>query len=678
MDLRRWPHADALLDEALELPLRDREAFVRRASAGDAELADALSAVLREAAKGDAFLRPGGALSGALLADIVGPIGPPASVRAPKEAGPQPTPAPERRPWAFAVPFFLTLAVGGIIGAAGTLVLRGGADRTPSLPTSLAIPLPVDDVLVTEGGANLALARDGRTLVYRARRDGVSRLFVRQLERQEARPLAQTEDAAAPFVSASGRAVGFTRAGALHVMQVDGAPARRVAQAPGGVSGTWLGDAQVVFGGPNTQGLRRVAAHGGPLQVVTTADGARGEVAHVEPEALGDNRRVVFTILSQDGEPQLALTELDAGDFVRLGEGRQARLVAPDRLVFLRGGRVWTAGLDAARLRFAGEPRLALDDVEVNAAGLGQFAAAPGGTLVHVPRRDADTGTVLAWIDRRGRETPVHVDASRFERAALSPDATRVALWGVREPHGGAWVHDLRSGVTTRLALDPVDPPALVWAPGGRDLFAPAPEEPGAMVRVRDDGTAAGRWPARSGAEGDSPAGTTPDGRALLVTTTGGGAEGGIATIQLAPPHSRTVLLDGPGREDEPSVSPDGRWLAYRSNESGRDEIYVRPYPEVARGQWRVSVRGGRAPRWSPDGRELLFLADGAIQRVIVQAGSTFRTGVPERVVAIAGGAWEDDALAFDVSPEGQRFLVVRRAGAAPPFLSIVQGWRGP
>lgn len=688
MDLSRWPHADALLDEALDLAPGDREAFARGAAMGDADLEAALLAVLREASRSDAFLAPGGALTGPFFAHIVAMRGdlPPSTTPSTHVQAPEPAASDDAgvaesgdvlRGRPFAVPFVLTLAVGTLLGAGAILALRGALG--PSVPVTLAVPLPPGDQFVSGHLPNIALARDGQTVVYGARRGDTVQLFRRSLRAGDATPITGTERGAVPFVSDTGRSVAFSRDGWLHVASPDRDAPVAVAAVGGEVSGTWLGNV-LVFGGERTGGLRRVSAQGGAVTAVTALDASRGGRHHGLPEVVPGSRVVLFTIWGP-GRPQLAATRLDTGEVVLLGEGRQPRVVQRDLLVFVQEDAVWAARFDAARLRLQGEPRRVLGDVATSAiTGTAQLATAASGTLVYVPRGQRPRHRILAWVDRSGREEQLPIAPAPFTHVAVSPDGTTLAL-SSGAPDGGVFVYAMAAGTLTRVASSDVTHAAPVWTPDGQHLLVRSDRAGGGLFRVRADGAGA---PVRLTTAGDAvqtPNAVTPDGRTLLATLTRGDRDQGIAAVRLDAPYEQEMLLDGRGAELQPALAPDGRWLAYQSDESGRFEVYVRPYPDVHRRRWQVSTSGGTSPRWTRDGRELLYHHDGAILRATIQTTPAFRAGTPARVVPV-GLERDDRGPRFELSPDGQRFLVLRPAEGAgaehgAAHFTIVRHWPG-
>ena len=284
----------------------------------------------------------------------------------------------------------------------------------------------------------------------------------------------------------------------------------------------------------------------------------------------------------------------------------------------------------------------------------------------------------LVWVDRDGREEPIAMPARPYYAARLSPDGTRVAV-EVRDDNTDVWVHDLERGTQTRLTFDPGLDRFPFWTPDGERIAFSSDREGGILdifwklavvtgqpeLVVADPNRRLDAWS------------WTPDGQSLLINE--GGPDIGIVT--LGGDQARQPVLDEDFNEGTPEMSPDGRWMAYRSNESGRTEIFVRPFPDVAGGKWQVSNEGGNYPAWSPDGQELFYRAgDGsALMGVTVETEPTFSAGIPETIIEGDYVYAPGQGRNWDISPDGQRFLMLKDVGqagnedAAPPQVIIVQ-----
>jgi serine/threonine-protein kinase len=305
--------------------------------------------------------------------------------------------------------------------------------------------------------------------------------------------------------------------------------------------------------------------------------------------------------------------------------------------------------------------------------------AAPG-TLVYLPRRSEQSrARSLVWVDRAGREEPVGIESAPFTRASIAPDGAHIALAITAAEGRAIWIYARDRGTLTRLTPGSAADTAPIWTPDGEHVIFRSERDGGGLFSMRADG--AGPVTRLSAADRAiyTPYDVTRDGRLLLFTAFRTYRDQGIGVMPLDGSVPARAVVDGPAAEVRPHVSPDGRWVAYQSDESGRFEIYVRPWPAVEEGRWQISARGGTSPRWGPGGRELFFFNEGAIHRATVETRPAFRAGVPAPLFA---ADLQEDRLGplYDVSPDGQRFLFIRPAGPedalARGYLTVVQNWR--
>jgi eukaryotic-like serine/threonine-protein kinase len=572
------------------------------------------------------------------------------------------------------------VASGLALGAVAALVATPLIERAPPPPvTRLAVPLPEGDTLVAGDLSTVAVSPDGRRIVYRARRGGTMQLFVRALERADPEPIPNSEHAIAPFLSPDGQWVGFSRDGSLVTVPIDGGTPVVVAAVPGAVSAAWLPDGHIIFGGELTQGLQRVRASGGTPEAFTTLDADRGERVHALPERLGSHAYVSFTIWTDDGT-EIAVVTLDGTDRRRLGEGRQGRFVPPGHLAFVQQASVWAAPLDVRRMALAGSPGPALD-VDVSAvSGNAHFAVSDTGTLAYLPRRSPRSRErQIVWADREGREESAGVAPGPYTRAAVAPDGTRLALAASSPDNRDLWIFTAPRGTLARVTFDdPVDT-APVWTPDGRQLVFRSDRDGGGLFLVGADGAGAPRRLTHSVGTIHTPYEVTRDGQRVLFTEFRTYRDQRIGLVPLDGTGTITWLVDGPSAQLRPRLSPDGRWIAYQSDESGRFEVYVRPFPDVEDGRWPVSTSGGVSPMWGPDGREIFYVNDASLLRVPVTADTTFSPGTPVPLFAVDLPA---DRLGpvYDLSPDGRRFLFVKmpaaEAAATVGPVLLVQNWQ--
>ena len=610
-------------------------------------------------------------------------------------------PAPPASPMRRTASAGVAVAV-AVIAASMAWILKPAS--VPSLPlVRFTIPLPMGDRFSNTGVHVVALSADGSRLAYTANQ----RLYLRTMDQLEATPVRGTEgtDASAgrsPFFSPDGRWIGFWQGGQLKKVSITGgAPlVLCAAENPFGVS--WTSDNTILYGqseqgaGKGAAGIWRVSSEGGkPERLVTVG---AGEVAH-GPQLLPGGRAILFT-LARFGDwdtAQIVIHPLDAGNRrVVLERGTDARYVPTGHLVYALDGTVLAVPFDVTMLAVTGAAIPVVEDVAQGDLPA-HFAISSQGALVYVPS-DAVGGPqqlqrTLVWVDRQGREDPIKgVPPRVYFYPRLSPDGTRVAL-DVRDQERDIWIWDLARETLTRLTFGPTFEQYGVWTPDGKTVIYTSgklgsPYAPRSLFRRPSDGTGVVEQ-LTQGTVAQFPSTVTPDGTALIFR------QDTTAPTVGRPPGMDLVLLPLEGeRRSRPlaqtdfnelnaELSPDGHWLAYESNESGRYEIYVRPFPNVETGKRQISTNGGTQPLWARNEQELFYESMGALMRVPLKMGSIFETGTPRKVLD-APSLVRTPGLGlgrmYDVSLDGQRFLMIKEiAGvnqASPSArLVLVQNW---
>ena len=417
--------------------------------------------------------------------------------------------------------------------------------------------------------------------------------------------------------------------------------------------------------------------------MLTTPNRERGEVDHLWPEFLPGGQAVLFTMTATTGgldNAQVAVLDLATGaTTVVVRGGHHAHYVPTGHLVYGAGGTLRAVAFDLGRLEVVGTPVPVLEQVVTTGDGAVDVAVAANGTLVYVPGRGgAGAQRSLVWVDRMGREEPLAAPVRTYFYPRLSPDGTRVAL-DIRDQEQDIWIWDLARETLTRVTFDPAVDLYPVWSPDSRRLlFASARAGAFNLFWQAADGTGAVER-LTEGPNLQHAYAVTPDGSRVILREDGAQQQD-LMLLPLQPPRRPQPLVQTMFAERNAELSRDGRWLAYESNESGRDEIYVRPFPEVNGGRWQVSTGGGRLPLWSRNGLELLYVSpDGTLMGVRVEAASPWRSSTPARVLqgpyffSVAGAG-----RTFDIAPDGTRFLMIKEGGGtegAPQNLVVVQNW---
>jgi serine/threonine-protein kinase len=531
-----------------------------------------------------------------------------------------------------------------------------------------------------------------------------TQLFVRALDALE--PVAVFTGAPhSPFVSPDGQWIGFVDANALKKVTVTGGPAVTVAAIGVDRGATWVPDDTIIFAGgnPNT-GLQRIAAAGGTPTVLTRADRAQGEVDHLWPEQLPGGRAVLFTITTMTGgldAAQIAVLDLQTGEHTILVRGgTHAHYVPSGHLVYAAAGTLRAVPFDLTTLETRGTPVPVISDVVTTNSGAVNAAMAGNGTLAYVSgTARAVAPRTLVWVDLSGNEEALKVPARAYVYPRLSPDGTRLAV-DVRDQEEDIWiVNDLARATLARFSFGPSPDRAPVWTPDGQRIVW-------SSARA---GVSNLYWQAADGAgvidrltQSSNPqfaSGFSPDGTRLVIRE-GAAASRDLMIVPMdqgvpqasrgrGEPRQSQPLLQTPFMETSAEISPNGRWIAYQSDESGQDEIYVRPFPDVETGRWQVSAGGGTKPLWARSGQELFYLvrtkAGAAVMSTPIEPGASFATGIPTKAVEGSylygtSGSGDTAFRTYDVSVDGRRFLMVREGGgtdqAAPPInLIVVQNW---
>jgi Tol biopolymer transport system component len=565
---------------------------------------------------------------------------------------------------------------------AAVLPLRRPATAPPlRLHASL---LPPAGTEFASFSAPLAVSPDGQRIVFGARTaDGKRLLYLRAFAEAEAQKLPGTEDAIYPFWSPDSRTIGFFTPppdGKLKRIGISGASAQVLSDAPQARGGSWGADDVILFGTLNGP-LYRVAAAGGQPSAATRLDSARHELDHRWPHFLPDSRRFLFLARLEGEDRSFALEagSLDAPNAKVLGKVESTVAFAPPGylLSVTADRRLVAQPFDAPGLRILGGRIPVAEKVAQEPA---RWTAAFSVSLTGVLAYQAEVLASLSkftWFDRSGKQLESFGSAIEYGDFgfALSPDGTRLVTSATDSRLGTSdlWLYDFARGMTTRFTTDPTNDGNPVWSPDGRQIafFSSRTAQPTFYLKP-----ASGAAPETLLFESKSEKYTcdwSPDGRFLLYTNRQPDGNNHLWALPMTGerkpfPVTQTVFNEGEGR-----FSPDGRLIAYTSNESGRNEVHVQAFPEAVE-RWQVSSGGGSNPHWRRDGKELLYLSsDKQIMSVGIQIQKVFSAATPRPLFRLSRLSSED----FDVAPDGQRFLfIIAEREASEPPISLVFNWR--
>jgi len=575
---------------------------------------------------------------------------------------------------------FATLA--GVLAVA--LVWSLLRPAAPGPVTRYRLSFPAGGELLPFPRRQFALAPDGSWLVYTGPGSDPTetRLWVKARDRVEATPLAGTEGAEAPSVSPDGQWIAFHAHGQLRKVPVGGGSATTIADAVwAGDGGVWLDNGMVAYMGGARARLRLVPAAGGTSEeVFNPATGGATPVG-----ALPGGRGVLFLICTSACTPTSELWVLD-------GRSGEARLLLSDvtqaayldgRLIFVkRDGAVFGVPFDLKELTLQGAPVALFDGVRVDTRA--HFALGASGEMAYVAGEGTGSRWEAVWVSRDGQAVPIDT-AWSFQRPsntswALSPDGTRLAI-GIRTSgNDDIWIKELDRGPLSRLTFSDSADFRPRWTPDGQAVtFITNRVGPRDLYARRADGTGADSLVLDLEVPIDEAV-TSPDGQWWILRTRSQANLRDILALQVGRDTVPRPLLTERYDEVVPALSPDGRWLAYTSSETGQREIFVRPFPDVQTGKWQVSTKGGTSPVWAHSGRELFFV-DGNRELVsqAVPPGATFQRGEQRILFAIGPSYYEDtNHTYFDISPDDRRFVMVRRESArvdGAPRLIVVENW---
>ena len=563
------------------------------------------------------------------------------------------------------------LAIGAALGALAGVVWRPVPGREAAGEVRFSISLPDDERIAATALGALAMAPDGRSVVYAVSRGTATQLLLRTLDSSTASPLPGTFGAISPFFSPDGQWVAYFAEGKLKKVAVHGGAPVVVCDAVDGLGGSWSSDGTIVFAAATGAGLHRVSADGGMPVRATELDQKRGEFSHRWPEFLPDGDTVLFTVgtVGEWDEAEIVAQSLSSG--VRttvLKGGTSPRFLLPGQLAYAHDGAVWVAAFDPRRLVLTGTSARALEGVATTVDGAAQFAVSRTGATVYHPSVSTSARRLVV-VDGRD-QTPLAAPAHAYVTPRLSPDGRRVLL-GVADHAEHVWSYDLSAGTLTQLTFDATNRAPIWFADGRRIAFAS--NRNGALNLFAAPADADG--PTERLATSDSlqvPGSWSPDGETLVFMEQHPSTGRDIWLLRRG--GARVVLVSTPADESAPRFSPDGRWIAYVSNESGQAEVYVRRTAASAVAR-KVSAAGGAEPVWRRDGGALYYRSEGRLLAVPMGAGAPAGAG---RVVF--DGQTEPgtfDAAGYDTVTGVDRFLMIisAAAGSAPAELRVILNW---
>jgi len=584
--------------------------------------------------------------------------------------------------WVF-VPI-VTAAVAGFVGWSLKPELSS-ATPISGLTARLVIAPPPGEALSVDVTA-LAMSLDGRYVAYVAGQGGHRRIFLRGLDEFESTPIPGTEGGDNPFFSPDGQWVGFFANGKMKkVMRRGGMPVTiSEVLAVASSAPSWESDDTIVFSPTSGASIWRVSASGGALTAVTTL--TENETSHRWPQLLPGGKTLLFSALTASvNDPQAYVQSLETGERRPVIKGAGARYLPTGHLVSVQAGALIAVPFDPVRLETTGTPVTVLSGVmqvrrlrNATVANLvPQVAFSSTGTLAYIPVNLRPRQTALVWVDRTGREQPTGASGGDYFQPRVSPDGRRMAVTVLERggDHNDVWLYDLTRETWSRFTSEG-DNAFPLWAPDGRKLtYVSNKAGPDNIYRKPLDGSGPEERLAASDRP-NYPFSWSPDGVLAFVSIFPRAVQD-IWVLRPDQGGKPAPFLETPFGEGAPAFSPDGHWLAYVSNESGRNEIHVRPFPGPGE-KVTITAEGGNEPVWSRNGRELFYRSGDAMMAVDIMTSPVFAAGKPRRLFE---GNYETTTALwpnYSVAPDGQRFVMVKRIDreAAPAQINVVLNWQ--
>jgi serine/threonine protein kinase/Tol biopolymer transport system component len=550
----------------------------------------------------------------------------------------------------------------------------------PRQVTRFDYVLPEDQQFANTMLPVLAVSPDGKQFVYSTTKG----LFLRSVDELTAKLIAGTEGPTMqPFFSPDGKWIGYFSPADRKLKKIainGGAPVALCDVAPMLAGASWNTDDTIVYG-HMANDIMRVSANGGTPEVILKGKSE----ALVFPQILPGGKSMLYTAAASTSQFRLMVQPLKSGEPKELFAGGAARYLPTGHIVYAlpNNNNLFSIPFDLGKLEVKGGPVPLIENVLGNGD---QYAVSDAGTLVYMPGAvtAAAPGATLVWVDRNGKEEPLGTPPNVYRYPKISPDGTRLAVT-ISGKNTDIWIWDLVRKTLTRLTFDEKPEIQSIWTlDGKRIVFASGTSIPNNVCWKAADGT--GEVEKIGSAPGPTllPWSFSSDGKNLVMCEATGSTKADIGMMSMEGDHTRKPLLQNDKFNSvQPKISPDGRWIAYGSDESGKMEVYVRPFPEVNKGRWQISISGGSAPLWSPNGRELFYLTnENAVMATPVETTPSFSPGTPKILFqsnyspsnASSGTPW-------DISPDGKRFLMIKLPGTVAPGsggplkINIVLNW---
>ncbi len=569
--------------------------------------------------------------------------------------------------------------------AAGFAVwnLKPSSPPQPAPVIRSVFSLPPGDRLARTDLPAVAISPDGSKMVYVASRENKAQLYLRAMDSFEPEPIPGTENAVAPFFSPDGQWLGFFADAKLKKISINGGESTSLTDAAGNFidnGGTWGSNNNILFQYLNSGGLSQVPAQGGTPKRLNTL--AKGEIGSRWPVFLPGSKAVLFAASTLGWvSPQVVAYRLDTGERRNLVSGTRPYYSPTGHLLYVQGATLMAAPFDPIRMQLTGATIPVADGVlQSPSSGAAQYAVSENGSLVYIPGGTQGNQRTLVRVDRKGTEQPLGAPPHSYRTPRISPDGKRVAA--ILDDIGGhVWIYDLARDALTRLTFEAGGGTSLAWTRDGKRLTFSSGGPPNMFWQAADGSDKPERLTTSENQQ--NPASWSPDGRALAYMELDPATNWDCWFLKFGNPSTGSgqdrkpqAFLQSTFYESAPQFSPDGHWLAYVSNESGRFEIYVQPYPGPG-GKWQISTEGGTEPAWNPNGHELFYRNGPTMMAVDVTTQPPFSAGKPRVLFEGSYLSVTQTMPSYDVFPDGNHFLMLKpnEQAKSPTQINIVQNW---
>jgi eukaryotic-like serine/threonine-protein kinase len=556
-----------------------------------------------------------------------------------------------------------------VAAAAAVWALRPAASSDDQI-TRLTIALPDGDRIFNSDTPSLDISADGKYVAYAAVHDGVPKLMVRARDGITSQVLPGIDGAVSPFFSPDGKSIGFFALSRLRTINIESSETKDLADAPNARGGWWAEDGFIYYAPSSGGGIFKVQSNGGTPSEVTTIDRSKGEISHRWPQVLPGGKTMLMSVWTGPARDNrfVQVVRLDSGRRETVATGDSGRYSPSGHLLFSRLDALMAVPFDRDRLTAAGQVIKTADTARIGSEGA-TFAVSNRGDLVTLTGDPHRMDARIVWVDRSGRAEPVPVPAQDLANAVLSPDSKRAAF-NVHGPRNEIGIVEFERGVVTMLTTNSNGSQAPVWSPDGKRIAYRGTRNGFRNVWVKPvDGTGAEQQLTR-GDGTQTPLSWSPDGSNLLYYDAGTSSTSwDISVVSIADGKAQPLITDAQ-RQSSAQWAPDGKWIAYTSDESGREEVFVVPFPLTGQ-RWRVSTNGGSEAVWSPDGREIFYRGEKKLWVVDVRTSPAFTVGTPRVLFADAFVLSPNASTGYSISDDGKRFLFVQPVQPDPPITQI-------